>query len=52
MNLFIDTNIFLSFFHFTKDDLEEIRKLEVLIDKKEVVLWLPEQVQDEFHRNR
>ncbi|HAT8643592.1 PIN domain-containing protein [Legionella pneumophila] len=52
MNLFIDTNIFLSFFHFTNDDLEEIRKLEVLIDKKEVVLWLPEQVKNEFYRNR
>jgi len=52
MNLFIDTNIFLSFYHFSSDDLEEIQKLSVLLDKKDVVLWLPEQVKDEFSRNR
>ena len=52
MNLFIDTNIFLSFYHFSKDDLGEIHKLTVLIENGEVVLWLPEQVKDEFKRNR
>lgn len=52
MNLFIDTNIFLSFFHFASDDLEEIHKLAVLIKEKKVTLWLPEQVKDEFYRNR
>lgn len=52
MNLFIDTNIFLSFYHLSSDDLEEIHKLAVLLDKREVVLWLPEQVKNEFHRNR
>ena len=32
INLFIDTNIFLSFFHLTSEDLEELKKLAVLID--------------------
>lgn len=52
MNLFIDTNIFLSFFHLSSDDLEEIHKLAVLIDKGQVTLWLTAQVKDEFFRNR
>jgi predicted nucleic acid-binding protein len=51
-NLFIDTNVFLSFFHLSNDDLEEIHKLAVLIEKKEIKLWLTEQVEDEFLRNR
>lgn len=52
MNLFIDTNVFLSFFHLSSDDLEELNKLTVLIEKGEITLWLPEQVDDEFSRNR
>jgi len=52
MHLFIDTNIYLSFFHYSKDDLEELRKLVVLVRANKVVLYLPEQVQDEFYRNR
>jgi len=52
MNLFIDTNVFLSFYHLTNDDLEEIHKLAVLIDSGKIILWLPQQVKDEFNRNR
>lgn len=52
VNLFIDTNVFLSFFHLSNDDLEEIHKLAVLIEKGDVTLWLTEQVKDEFKRNR
>jgi predicted nucleic acid-binding protein len=52
MHLFIDTNVFLSFYHLTSDDLEELRKLAVLIEQKRVVLLLPQQVVDEFRRNR
>lgn len=51
-NLFIDTNIFLSFYHFTKDDLEELDKLVVLLENKEIRLFLPKQVEEEFWRNR
>lgn len=52
MHLFIDTNIFLSFFHFSKDDLAELEKLAVLIRGHKVQLWLPEQAVNEFRRNR
>lgn len=52
MNLFIDTNIFLSFYHLSSDDLEELKKLGVLLDRKNVKLLLPSQVIDEFRRNR
>lgn len=52
MNLFIDTNIYLNFYHFTNEDLEELRKLLVLIERKEIKLFLTEQVIDEFTRNR
>ncbi|RQW22335.1 hypothetical protein EHS17_14655 [Rhodobacteraceae bacterium CH30] len=52
MNLFIDTNIFLSFFHLSNDDLDELHKLAVLLEEKQITLWLTEQVRDEFFRNR
>src|SRR6056297_2305697 len=52
MRLFIDTNIFLSFYHLTTDDLEELRKLSVLLDQGKIELYLPEQVVREFNRNR
>lgn len=52
MKLFIDTNIFLSFYHLSSDDLEELRKLSVLLRQRQVELLLPSQVVDEFRRNR
>src|SRR5687767_5372888 len=52
MNLFIDTNVFLSFYHLTSEDLEELRKLTALVKDKRVRLWLPHQVDEEFSRNR
>lgn len=52
MNIFIDTNVYLSFYDLTKDDLEELRKLSVLLQEGEVVLFLPDQVRDEYWRNR
>lgn len=52
MNIFIDTNIFLSFYHFTNEDLEELKKLGVLLEQGKVKLYLPEQVIQEFQRNR
>jgi predicted nucleic acid-binding protein len=50
--LFIDTNIFLSFYEFTRDDLEELKKLSAMLQKDELTLLLPNQVMDEFWRNR
>ena len=52
MNIFIDSNIFLSFYHFTSDDLEELKKLGVLLKDGRVHLFLPSQVRDEVRRNR
>ncbi len=52
LNLFIDTNVLLSFYHLTSEDLEELKKLAALIDKGEILLFLPDQVEREFRRNR
>lgn len=50
--VFIDTNVYLSFYHLTSDDLEELKKLSALLDSDEILLALPEQVEDEYWRNR
>ncbi len=52
LHLFIDTNILLSFYAYTNDDVEELRKLISLIKTKQLKLYLTEQVKDEFNRNR
>jgi predicted nucleic acid-binding protein len=50
--LFVDTNILLSFYHLTSEDLEELRKLVALIDNGKITLVLTDQVKNEFKRNR
>lgn len=52
MYIFIDTNVFLSFYHLTSEDLEELEKLVKLIRDKEITLILTDQVIDEINRNR
>ena len=52
IHLFIDTNVYLKFYHFSNDDLEELSKLKVLMDNDQLELHLPEQIADEFNRNR
>lgn len=52
LNIFLDTNIYLSFYHFSSDDLEELKKLTVLLREKKATLFLTQQVLDEFSRNR
>ena len=51
MYLFIDTNVYLSFYHYSKDDLDELHKLSALVERNEIQLLLPQQVIDEFWRN-
>lgn len=51
-HLYIDTNIFLSLYHFTSDQLEELDKLRTLLKQKKARLYLPEQTKTEFRRNR
>nr|WP_166180066.1 PIN domain-containing protein [Altererythrobacter segetis] len=51
-HLFIDTSTFLTFYAFTTDDLEELKKVAGLIKANKLKLYIPEQVMDEFYRNR
>ena len=50
--LFIDTNIFLSLYAFTDDDIEKLRDVFVLSQEREIDFILTRQVVDEFWRNR
>lgn len=50
-NLFIDSNIWLSLYHFTNDDLAQFGKLKELIGTG-IKLFVPQQVFDEVKRNR
>jgi hypothetical protein len=52
IHVFIDTNVYLMFFSFAEDDLEELRKLTVAINNGDLKLWTTEQTQDELARNR
>ena len=50
-NLFIDSNVWLSLYYFTNDDLAQFGKLKELIGK-DIRLLIPQQVYDEVQRNR
>jgi predicted nucleic acid-binding protein len=52
MNLFIDTNIFLDFYHLSGADIEELHKLTALLESGGLKLFVPSQLCDEFRRNR
>lgn len=50
-NLFIDSNIWLSLYHFTNDDLVQFSKLKEMVNES-IRLFVPQQVYDEIARNR
>lgn len=52
MQLFIDTNILLSFYSLNQEDLAELNKLIEAIDRQQITLLLTDQLIDEFNRNR
>lgn len=53
LNLFIDTNVLLGFYRYSKDDLAKLNQLEDLIVKtKDIKLIVTSQQVDEFYRNR
>ncbi len=52
MQLFIDTNILLSFYSLNQEDLAELSKLSDLIAQQHITLLLTDQLVDEFNRNR
>ncbi|WP_155976279.1 PIN domain-containing protein [Novispirillum itersonii] len=52
IHLFIDTNIFLSFYAYSKDNLEELKKIVSLIKTNQIKLYIPQQVIHEYYRRR
>ena len=52
MNLFIDTNVFLSFYEYSSEDLDQLEQLTAYIKTDNVILHLPEQVKHEYLRGR
>jgi PIN domain len=52
VHVFLDANIFLSFFLYPKDDLAELDKLLKLINDKEITLHVNSHLRDEVARNR
>lgn len=52
MHVFIDTNILLNFFHFTKDELNSLNDVFASHEHGATVVYLTQQVCDEFKRNR
>ena len=52
MNLFIDANIFLSFYHMTSEDLDQLNQLPTLLKDDPLRLYLTDQVKHEVERNR
>ncbi|WP_432644191.1 PIN domain-containing protein [Limimaricola cinnabarinus] len=52
MHLFIDTNVYLEFFRFTNEKLEELRKLAALVKEQQITLLASSQLRDEYYRNR
>lgn len=52
MHVFIDTNILLSFFHFTSDELDTLNNVFASHEQGTATVYLTEQVSNEFKRNR
>ncbi|MFH1225524.1 MAG: PIN domain-containing protein [Candidatus Diapherotrites archaeon] len=51
-HLFIDTNTYLALYALQEEELEDLKKLVKSIKNNKITLWLPEQVRNEFLRNR
>jgi len=51
-DLFIDANVFLSFYEASSDALLELAKIATVIKTGKTTLWLPDQVKREFWKNR
>lgn len=52
MHVFIDTNILLNFFHFTKEEIDALSNVFASHEHGAATVHLTEQVCDEFSRNR
>lgn len=52
MHVFLDANIYLAFYRYSDDDLDELRKLIAAVGQPTTTLYVTQQVKDEFERNR
>ena len=52
LNVFIDSCILLNIYDLSGSDLDEFKKIAELARSNEIVIYAPEQVTDEFWRNR
>ncbi|MBB6123931.1 PIN domain-containing protein [Sphingobium subterraneum] len=52
LHIFVDTNIFLSLYAYTDDNIEELKKLVSLIKNKSLKIYITVIVNQEFNRNR
>lgn len=52
MDVFIDTNILTSLYRLSSEDLENFKKIYVLLERKKINILLTEQVKNEFFRIR
>ena len=52
MHVFVDTNILLTFFHFTHEELDELNKVFASHEHGAATVHLTDQIRDEFRRNR
>lgn len=52
IHAFVDTNIFLSLYAYTDDNISELNGLNALIKAKELKLYFSDTVNQEFYSNR
>jgi hypothetical protein len=48
MDIFIDANVFLSFYEASPDALLELARIAAIIKANKAKLWVPDQVKREF----
>jgi predicted nucleic acid-binding protein len=52
LHTFVDTNVFLSLYAYTDDNIEELKKIIQLIKSNELKLYISTVINQEFYRNR
>jgi hypothetical protein len=52
INLCLDANVYLNFYHYSDKDLKNLEQLIDFIDEEDLNLLLTRQIIDEFNRNR
>ncbi len=52
LNLFIDTNILLSFYALSNADVQQLKQLIAVVNKKDIILFVSDQLMNEVERNR